>query len=186
MERTLLMLKPHAVQRGIVGQVLERFERMGLRFVEIQSVRRSKDLWEKFYPSDEDWLRNVGSKTIEDCAARQIDLRSRLGTDDPISIGRLVKGWLVDHMSSGMAVAIVLEGNEVQTKVRAVCGATLPNRAAPGTIRFDYSVDSPSLANDERRPVFNLVHASDPSEKRDGKPAAEFEIGILFPQLHDG
>ena len=71
-------------------------------------------------------------------------------------------------MSSGSAVAAVLSGNEAAKKVRLACGATLPNVAAPGTLRFDYSTDSPALANEEKRPVYNLIHASDPTEKRDG------------------
>jgi nucleoside diphosphate kinase len=61
------------------------------------------------------------------------------------------------NLPQGAAVAAVLEGNEAQLKVRTACGATMPNRAAPWTIRFDYSCDSPTAANDEQRPVFNLI-----------------------------
>ena len=64
----------------------------------------------------------------------------------------MVKSWLVDHLAEGAAIAAVLEGNEGQEKVRLACGATLPNRAALGTIRFDYTCDSPAAANEERRP----------------------------------
>jgi len=93
----------------------------------------------------------------------------------------MVKDWLVDHTSNGTGVAAVLEGNEALVKVRTACGKTLPNVATPGTIRFDFSSDSPSLANEEKRPVFNLIHASDPEESRDGKRAAEYEINLFFP-----
>jgi nucleoside-diphosphate kinase len=182
MERTLIIVKPHAVERGLVGSFLARFERMGLRIAAITVVSGNSELWERFYPSDLGWLENVGSKTAEDCKARGLDLKDRLGTDDIRQIGRSVKTWLVEHMSSGPAVAAVLVGNDAGAKVRLACGATLPNKAAPGTIRFDYSTDSPSLANDEKRPVYNLIHASDPTEKRGSVNAVEYEIKLLFPE----
>lgn len=181
METTLIIVKPHAVERGLVGVFLERFERMGLKLITAKGLIGSRALWEKFYPSEDDWFKNVGSKTAEDCKARKIDLKSRLGTDDVLAIGKMVKGWLVDHMSSGLAVAAVFGGNDVQAKVRTTCGATLPNKAAPGTIRFDFSSDTPALANDEKRPVYNLIHASDPTEFRGSEAAAQYEIRTLFP-----
>ena len=103
----------------------------------IRVVKGDRALWERFYPSDEAWLRNVGGKTMENPKSRGLDVKARLGTDDPKAIGTMVKGWLVDHMAEGAAIAAVLEGDEAQEKVRTACGATLPT--APGTIRFDYS-----------------------------------------------
>ncbi len=183
MERTLVIVKPHAVARGLVGEFVARFERMGLQIEAARVVAEAKQVWERFYPSDEVWLANVGKKTLEDCAARGVDVKGKLGTTDALEIGKRVKQWLVDHMASAPAVAFVLTGNEAASKVRKVCGKTLPNQAEPGTIRFDYSSDSPSLANDEKRPVYNLIHASDPTEMRGEKSSIDYEIGILFPAL---
>jgi nucleoside-diphosphate kinase len=180
-ELTLFIVKPHAVERGLVGTFLERFEKMGLKVAAIRSVSEPPAFWEKFYPSEETWFRNAGSKTAEDYARKGISPVDHLGTDDPIKIGKLVKQWLVSHMSSSLSVAVVFSGNEAVTKVRLACGKTLPNIAAPGTIRFDYSTDSPRLANEEKRPVYNLVHSSDPEEERDGVAAAKYEINLLFP-----
>lgn len=180
MDKTLIIVKPHAVVRGLTGEFLARFERMGLKIEEIKVVREGAEFWENFYPSAQEWFINAGSKTLDSCKALGIDVNERLGTTDPASIGRMVKTWLVDHMSSGVSIAVVLSGNEAMVKVRTACGKTLPNMAAPGTIRFDYSSDSPSLANEEKRPVFNLIHASDPEETRDGKISAEYEIGLFF------
>ena len=182
-ERTLIIVKPHAVERGLTGEFLARFERMGLRIAATKVLKGERGLWERFYPSDETWLCNVGGKTMENAKARSLDVKERLGTDDPKAIGTMVKGWLVDHMASGAAIAAVLEGNEAQEKVRAACGATLPNKAAPGTIRFDYSCDSPAAANDEQRPVFNLIHASDPTESRGGLSAASSGADLHFRRL---
>ena len=181
MKRTLVIIKPHAVQRGLVGEFLTRFERMGLKIAAIQVVNEQPEFWERFYPSDEHWYENAGRKTLENCRQNDIDVQERLGTTDPAAIGRMVMRWLVDHMSSGDSIAVVLEGNEALRKVRAACGATLPNTATPGTIRFDYSTDSPTLANDEKRPVYNLIHASDPDESRNGQSAVEYDIGMFFP-----
>jgi len=103
-------------------------------------------------------------------------VEAEIVTTDPLAIGRKVKEWLVGHMSSGPCVAAVLEGNEAPRKVRKLCGATLPNVADPGTIRFDFSCDSPALANREKRPVFNLVHASDPDEEN----SIAKEIELVF------
>jgi nucleoside-diphosphate kinase len=181
-DRTLFLVKPHAVARGLVGTFVSRFENMGLQIAAMRSVTEPAAFWERFYPSDDEWFRNAGSKTADDYARANLDPVPKLGTRDPLEIGKLIKRWLVDHMASSLSVAVVWEGNEALPKVRAAVGKTLPNVATPGTIRFDYSSDSPRLANDEKRPVFNLVHASDPDELRDGKPAAEYEIGLLFPQ----
>jgi nucleoside-diphosphate kinase len=131
-EKTLIIIKPHAVARGLAGEFLSRFERMEMRIAAIRVVKGERSLWERFYPSDEVWFRNVGGKTLEDAKARGLDVKARLGTDDPLAIGTLVKGWLVDHMSKGPAIAAVLEGNEAQQKVRAACGATMPMTGRPG------------------------------------------------------
>lgn len=181
MNRTLFLVKPHAVQRKLVGTFLSRFEAMGLEIDAIRLVREPPDFWNRFYPSEDEWFHNAGSKTAEDYARSNIDPIAKLGTDKPIEIGKLVKKWLVEHMSAEPSVAVIWRGNEAVAKVRTAVGKTLPNIAAPGTIRFDYSSDSPRLANDEGRPVYNLVHASDPDEVRDGMAAAEYEIGLVFP-----
>lgn len=165
MDRTLIILKPHAVTRKLTGRILARFEDAGLDIVELKMLRGSAELWKQFYPSDDTWFKNVGTKTLTSCQELGIDVQAEIGTRDPLVIGKRVKEWLVGHMSSGPCVAAILEGNEAPTKVRKLCGATLPNLAAPGTIRFDFSSDSPALANREKRPVFNLIHASDPDEE---------------------
>ena len=183
LQRTLIIIKPHAVEKGLVGKIIGRFEQAGLKIVELKVLKGSSELWEKFYPSEELWFKNVGSKTLENCKLNNIDIKIHLNTDNPIEIGKTIKTWLVAHMSAGIAVAAILEGNEAIQKVRTICGHTLPNLANPGTIRFDFSTDSPSIANSEKRPVFNLIHASDPNELRNGMPAPEFEINTIFQEL---
>lgn len=179
-ERTLVLVKPDGVQRGLVGEILARFERAGLKLVGLKMVRASRDLLERHYPADEAFLRTIGSKTAEAFQAYDLDVRERMGTDDPLEVGRRVRGWLVEFMASGPVVAAVVEGVHAVSAVRKLVGKTLPVFAEPGTIRGDWSTDSPALANLEQRPVRNLVHASGTVEE------AEYEVGLWFreDELH--
>jgi len=160
MERTFVMLKPDCVQRGLVGECVSRLERAGLKLVAAKMVRVQKGFVEKFYPSSEAWLRTVGQKTLDNYRHYGIDPAKAVGTADALKIGKAVKKWLVDFVSSGPVVAMVWEGNHAVDAVRKTIGHTLPLSAAPGTIRGDYSLDSSDLANARKRSIRNLIHAS--------------------------
>lgn len=179
-ERTLVFLKPDGVQRGLTGAVLERFERAGLKIVGMKMVHAGRDLLDRHYPSDEAFLRTLGGKTKEAFAAYGLDVKAQTGSDDPLEIGRQVRGWLIDYVSSGPVAAFVLEGIHAISAVRKLVGDTLPYRAAPGTIRGDYSIDSPTVANLMNRPVRNLIHASGSVDE------ARMEIALWFrpEELH--
>lgn len=173
-ERTLIFIKPDGVQRGLVGEVLRRFERTGLKIVGLKMVQATPAFLERHYPGDETFLRTIGGKTREAFAAAGLDVRQDTGSDDPLVIGRAVRGWLIEYVSGGPVVAFVLEGIQAVGTARKIVGDTLPFRAAPGTIRGDLSIDSPTVANVQRRPVRNLIHASGTVEE------AEFELGLWF------
>ncbi|MCC6066744.1 MAG: nucleoside-diphosphate kinase [Pyrobaculum sp.] len=175
-ERTLVLLKPDAVARGLVGEIIARFERVGLKIVAMKMVRATPGQMERFYPSSEEWFRSAGNKLLKAYQELGIDPKSRLGTDDPVEAGRRIKDNLIRYMTSGPIVVMVLKGNRAVEVVRKLVGPTAPHAAPPGTIRGDYSVDSPDLAAEEGRVVFNLVHASDsPAE-------AEREIKFWFSE----
>ncbi|MGH7428080.1 MAG: nucleoside-diphosphate kinase [Candidatus Methylomirabilaceae bacterium] len=180
-EQTLVFLKPDGVQRGLIGEVIARFERAGLKVVGLKMIRATADLLGRHYPSDEGFLRTIGGKTLEAFQAAGLDVRKETGTDDALTIGRQVRQWLIDFVASGPVVAFVLQGTHAIAVTRKLVGDTLPYRAAPGTIRGDFSADSPAVANLQRRPVRNLVHASGSPEE------AAFEIGLWFAagELHD-
>jgi nucleoside-diphosphate kinase len=175
-ERTLVFLKPDGVQRGLSGEVLARFERAGLKVVGMKMVWPGRELLDRHYPNDESFLRTIGGKTKEAFAAYGMDVRKESGTDDALAIGRQVRGWLIDYVSSGPVAAFVLEGIHAVTVVRKLVGDTLPYRAAPGTIRGDFSIDSPTVANLMKRPVRNLIHASGSLEE------AALEIPLWFDE----
>lgn len=175
-ERTLVIIKPDAYRRGLTGVILARLERLGLTLDAIRGSVGEGDIIEEHYPRTEDWLATVGGKTLADYAKLGISAKDRLGTEDPLAIGRTVRGWLTEFMHGGPVVPMVLSGNRAIETVRKVVGHTLPVMAAPGTIRGDYSSDSADLANDELRPVYNLVHASGDAEE------AAREIKLWFPE----
>ncbi len=170
----MVIIKPDAVRRGLIGEIISRFERVGLRIVAMKMIRLSKEEAAKFYPSSEEWLRSVGNKSLKSYAELGKDPKADLGTDDPVEIGKIIRGWLADYLSMGPIVVMVLEGNRAVEVVRKIVGATTPYSSPPGTIRGDYSVDSPELANLEKRALFNLVHASDSPRE------AEREIRFFF------
>jgi len=180
-ERTLVFLKPDGVQRGLVGEVVRRFERAGLRIAGMKMVRAPRALLDRHYPSDEGFLRTIGGKTREAFEAAGLDVRKETGTDDPVAIGRQVREWLIVFVGSAPVVAFVLEGTHAVAVVRKLVGDTLPFRAAPGTIRGDFSADSPTVANLQKRPVRNLVHASGTVEEA----AAEISLWFAPGDLHD-
>ncbi len=160
MERTVVLIKPDGVKRGLVGEILSRFEKAGLKICAIKMVWVGFDLAEKHYPKDKDYLRELGKKSLETYEKYGKDPEEELGIKDPLEIGKMVRSWFANYLTSGPVVAILLEGNHAIDQVRAMVGHTLPNLASPGTIRGDYSTDSPILANAKKRAVKNLIHAS--------------------------
>ena len=175
MERTLVVLKPDAVARGLSGQIITRFENVGLKIVAVKLLSARKDLVEKHYPDDRDelWI-GIGGKTLDNYKALDMDPKKSLGTDDPKAIGKMVRVWLMDYLMEGPVLAFVLEGPHAVELVRKICGHTLPLLSAPGTIRGDFSFDSSYLANSNKRPIKNLMHASGNIEE------AEYEIPLWF------
>lgn len=174
MERTFVMIKPDGVRRGLVGRIISRLEDVGLKLVGLKILRADKELVREHYPDDPGWLKAVGEKTLMTYKEYGMDPLKQIGTDDPVQIGRWVREKLVEFITSGPVVAMVWEGNHAIEVVRKLVGNTVPLFAGPGTIRGDFSADSPDLANREGRPVYNLVHASgDPEE-------AEREVRLWF------
>lgn len=164
-EKTLVLIKPDGVKRGIVGRVLTRFEEVGLRIAALKLVQASREHVENHYPNTPEWIRGMGEKTLQTYQDQGKDPVQEIGTADPTEIGNMIKNWNVDYLTSGPLVALVVEGAHAISVVRKMCGFTLPAFAEPGTIRGDFSITSPIVANELNRAVRNLVHASsDPEE----------------------
>jgi nucleoside-diphosphate kinase len=176
MERAVVLVKPDGVKRGLVGEIISRFERVGLKIVAMKMMWATEDHLSKHYTDKEEYLINLGKKTLKTYEEYGKDANEDLGTDDPLELGKMIRKWLIDYVGSGPVVAILLEGRHAVDNARAIAGPTVPVNAPPGTIRGDFSTDSPAYANSERRGVHNILHVSGSSEE------AEFEEKLWFHQ----
>ncbi len=173
-ERTFMMVKPDGIRRGLAGEIMRRVEQRGLKIVACALITMKRAEADKHYPKDAKWIRRIGEKTMSTYAKYGIDPKKEIGTDDVEKIGRIVREWLLDFMSSGPVMKIAVEGAHAIDMVRKLCGATIPLNAELGSIRGDFSADSPIAANSDKRAIHNLVHASETAEE------AEHEIALWF------
>lgn len=174
-QRSVVLVKPDGVKRGLVGDIIHRFEKAGLKLVAMKMIWVDKDIVEKHYPeSRTELMEAIGKKTLEAYEKYGKDPHEEMGTKDAAEIGRLVNKWNMEFLSSGPVVAMILEGAHAIESIRMMVGHTLPLMAQPGTIRGDYSIDSAALANDRKRSVRNLIHASGNEEE------ARYEVELWF------
>lgn len=174
-ERTFCLIKPDGVKRGLIGDIIQRIEKAGLKVVAMKMLVPTEEQVRKHYPvSDEAWVSRLGEKSLSAFENLDADPAEILGSTDKAVIGQSVVEGLVEFMTSGPVVAMVVEGIQAIDMVRKLAGHTLPFMADVGTIRGDYSVDSPSVANVEGRSIHNLFHASEVG------PEAESEIALWF------
>lgn len=168
-ERTLVLIKPDAVQRALIGAIIKRIETTGLKIVAMKMVNASKEQAGRHYANDDAWLRSVGEKTLRSAEKRGVTLNR-----SAMEQGQWVRQVLIDFISMSPSVALVIEGHGALPKVRAICGGTNPQECPPGTIRGDYSIDSYQLADAKKRAIQNLVHASETKEEADREIAVWF------------
>lgn len=175
-EQTVILIKPDGVKRGLVGEILGRFEKTGLKIAAMKMIWVEKDHVLKHYTDKDEFLRGMGEKTLKTYKEYGFDPKEEIGTTDALEIGKMVREWNITFMTSGPVVAVLLEGIHAVDNVRMMVGNTLPRFAEPGSIRGDYSIDSPLLANMTKRAVRNLIHASGTVEE------AEFERQLWFKE----
>ncbi len=173
-EKTFLMIKPDGVRKGLIGEIIRRLEQRDLKIVALEMFQATKAQVDGHYPKAEAWIRRLGEKTLATYEKYGYDPKKEMGTTDPMKIGKSVRGWLIDYMVSAPRVRMVIQGAHAVAMVRKIVGRTIPSLAEMGTIRGDFSADSPALANREKRAVANLVHASETAEE------AEHEIKFWF------
>lgn len=132
-ERTLILFKPDAVQRGVVGEILTRFERVGLKIIGTKMIAPDREHYYKHYEEIGQVITRRGEKTFNN---------------------------VLDTMNEGPVIAMVLEGIEAVALVRKLVGATEPKSSAPGTIRGDFSHMSYGWGDAQDKGIPNLIHAS--------------------------
>ncbi len=164
-ELTFVMVKPDGVRKGLTGEIIRRFEQRDLKIVALEMFTPTVKQLDEHYPKDEAWIRRLGQKSLSTYEKYNIDPKDELGTADEFEIGTRVRKWLLDYMASAPLVKMIVQGIHAVDVVRKIAGPTLPYKAEVGTIRGDFSIDSPLLANKEKRAVMNLLHASETPEE---------------------
>ncbi len=169
-EKTLVIIKPDGVQRGLIGEVIKRYERSGLKLVGLKMLVPTADFIRKHYTVDPDWFVKTGTKTIESYKKKGKTPPS----EDPLKITEIILNNLTKFMTAGPVIATVWQGTHAVGIVRKITGATEPLTSDVGTIRGDLTIDSYEASDLGGRAVRNIVHASGSPEE------AEKEISLWF------
>ena len=169
-EQTLVITKPDGVQRGLIGEVIKRYETCGLKLVALKMLIPTKETVKNHYSIDPEWATKTGNKTFASYKEKGLPMPG----PSPEEFAENVRRQLMDFMSSGPVVAMVWQGMGAVSIVRKITGSTEPLSSAPGTIRGDYTIDSYTASNVDKRAVRNIIHSSGSVEE------AEKEIPIWF------
>ena len=168
-ERTFVIVKPDGIQRSLIGEVISRIERTGLKFVGMKFfVPKEEQCW-SHYNKDDKWFEEKGGRILKERQDRGMSVDKSAS-----EYGKDIVRQLVSFMTSGPVLAMAIEGNQAVGVVKKLVGSTEPLTSDVGTIRGDFTLDSYDLASLDSRAVRNLVHCSDKPEE------ALREIDIWF------
>lgn len=170
-ERTFVILKPDTVQRSLVGEIIKRVERTGLKCTAMKMFVPDEARLLQHYNKTEEWFLKKGSNIVKELEERGLPIEK-----EAIEYGRDIIRTIVTYMTAGPVIAMVWEGNKAVQVVMKIVGTTEPATSDVGTIRGDYTIDSYGLASLDNRSVRNLVHCSDAPEE------AERELAIWFTE----
>lgn len=169
-ERTFVIIKHDGVQRSLVGEIINRIERTGLKIVGLKMFVPDRARATTHYGKDDAWCETVGARTIENI---------KKGGGEPaksaLEYGRDIVEALLNYITLGPVVAMVIEGNHAVGVVKKLVGGTEPLTSDVGTIRGDLTIDSYATANTGGRAVRNLIHCTDKPEEAEGEIAIWFD-----------
>lgn len=168
-QQTLLIIKPDGVQRSLLGEIITRIERTGLKIVALKMVLPTRDQVITHYNKDEAWYLKKGTNIVENRKTNGLPIEK-----EPVEYGRAIIEQLVSFMTAGPVVAMVIQGNEAVAVVKKLVGGTEPATSDVGTIRGDFTIDSYEHATIDGRGVRNLIHCTDAVDE------ALREIGVWF------
>ncbi len=169
-ERTLVIIKPDGIQRALIGEIVNRYERLGLKLVGLKMTVPTLEQVEEHYTLDPNWRRVTGEKTIASYRSRNLPPPS----EDPLEITAKILKNLKKYLTAGPVICMVWEGAHAVELVRKVTGGTEPRTSPVGTIRGDFVIDSYIMSDTDDRAVRNLIHASG------SVPEADMEIPHWF------
>ncbi len=176
-ERSLVIIKPDGVQRGLIGEIISRFERKGLEIVGMKMVWPTRKLAQEHYKQPKADMLLLGNRTLE----AYKDRGEKHKFSDPMDIARDIQSKLIDYLTTGPVVAIVIEGAHAIAHIRKIRGHTNPLSADVGTITADLTIDSYFIGDEAERAVRNLVHASGSAEEA----AREIKIWFKESEVYD-
>ncbi len=168
-EKTFVVIKHDGVQRSLVGEVIKRIERAGLKIVGMKMLVASENQAREHYGKDDLWCEKVGNGIIEN-----LKKTGRTPEKEALAYGREILNGLVHYLTVGPIITLVIEGNQAVGIVKKLVGGTEPLTSDVGTIRGDFTIDSYATANVDGRAVRNIIHCTDKPEE------AEREISIWF------
>lgn len=152
----MVIIKPDGIQRSLMGEIVSRYERIGLKLVAAKMFVPTEEMIEKHYTLDPEWRVKTGLKTIKGYQDKGLTPPSM----DPREITGVILKNLVRYLSAGPVLAMVWQGAHAVQIVRKLTGSTEPLTSPAGTIRGDYMLDSYQMTDSDGRAVRNLVHAS--------------------------
>jgi len=170
-ERTLIILKPDAIQRTLVGEIIKRIERTGLKFTSMKRTLATEDQCWKHYNKDDEWYQKKGERMVNDRKENNLPIEK-----EAIEYGKDIIRTVVGYITCGPVLVAVVEGHGATTIVKKIVGSTEPVTSDIGTIRGDFTIDSYGLSALDNRAVRNLIHCSENWEE------AEKEIAIWFEE----
>ncbi len=159
-ERSFVIIKPDGVQRGLIGEIIRRFERTGLKLTCLKfAVLDSAKVW-AHYGKDDAWFLRKGQGIIDDRKSHGLPIEK-----DALQYGKDIIDVVVKFMVSGPVAIMVLQGNQAVAVVKKIVGGTEPSTSDVGTIRGDLTLDSYSISALDERAIRNLIHCSDSPEE---------------------
>ncbi len=180
-ERTFVIVKPDGVQRSLIGDIINRFERTGLKLVTLKLAILDEDRLWKHYNKDEAWFEKKGTNIVKDRGEAGLPIEK-----EAIEYGKDIIRALVNFMKCGPVVIMVLEGNQAVAVVKKIVGETEPTTSDVGTIRGDLTVDSYAISAIDDRAVRNLIHCSDAPEEASREIALWLTPNEILDYRHVG
>lgn len=155
-ERTLVIIKPDGIQRSLIGEIVQRYERVGLKLTALKMIVPSQAQVLRHYTLDPEWRVKTGLKTIKGYEDKGL----KPPYTDPLKITEIILKNNARYMTSGPVIVMIWQGAHAVQLVRKITGGTEPLMSDVGTIRGDFVIDSYSMSDGDGRAVRNLVHAS--------------------------
>jgi len=168
-ERSLVIIKPDGVQRALVGEIITRFEKKGLKITAMKMIWPTLEMAKKHYDQPESAMITLGERTIAAYKEKGLEMNKK-----PLEIARDIQKKLLKYLAAGPVVVMIIEGAHAIAHVRKIRGHTNPLSAEIGSITADLTIDSYFISDEDERAIRNLVHASGSVEE------AENEIKLWF------